>query len=59
MSEYPVKTITVLSAAVLAPLIIVSVVAYWKGAISFVEYVALWREPAALLFGFWLRDLKE
>lgn len=48
--------VSILTLLVLLPLIGVSIHAYYSGAISFDEYLQQWREPALLLFGFWIRD---
>lgn len=51
--------VSIITVIILIPLVGVSVWAYVSGALSFQDYVAFWREPVALLLGFWLRGVKS
>lgn len=53
------NAVSIITLLVLIPLIAVSGHAYYKGVIPYAEYVAMWREPLLLLFGWWLRDLAK
>lgn len=53
------KTTTAITAGVLLPLVLVSAWAYIDGQISFADYLAMWREPSALMLGFWFRGQIE
>lgn len=50
-------TITVITAIVLLPMVGASAYAYLTGGLQFADYAAMWREPVALLLGFWLRGV--
>lgn len=51
--------ISIITALVLLPLVGASAYAYLAGQLSFADYAALWREPLALLIGFWLRGVNR
>jgi hypothetical protein len=51
-------TVSIITALVLLPMVGVSAYAYISGALTFAEYAAMWREPLALLLGFWLRGVR-
>lgn len=55
MDSKTFDAISIITVLVLLPMVAVSGHAYWAGRIMFAEYVAMWREPLALLLGFWLR----
>lgn len=57
MDRKTLNTVTIITAIVLLPLVVVSVVAYLRGELTFVDYSAAWREPLALLMGFWFRGV--
>jgi hypothetical protein len=48
-------TVSIITALVLLPMVGVSAYAYIAGQLTFAEYASMWREPLALLVGFWLR----
>lgn len=47
--------VSVITVLVLIPMVVVSAHAYWSGNIGVDEYLVMWRDPFALLLGFWLR----
>lgn len=51
--------ISIITLLVLIPMVGVSVWAYASGQLRFEEYAAMWREPLALLLGFWLRGFSK
>jgi len=55
MDRKTFDVVSIITAIVLLPLVVVSVVAYIRGDLPFSEYAAAWREPLALLLGFWFR----
>lgn len=59
MDKRLLDTVTVITVLVLLPMVGASLWAFYTGALSFPEYSAMWREPLALLLGFWLRDVSS
>lgn len=57
MDRKTFDAVSIITAIVLLPLVVVSVVAYFRGELTFADYAAAWREPLALLLGFWFRGL--
>lgn len=57
MDRKTFDTVTTITALILLPLVAVAVHAYLTGSIAFREYVDMWREPLALLLGFWFRGM--
>jgi hypothetical protein len=55
MDTKAIDAISVITVLVLLPMVGVSGHAYWAGHIQFAEYLEMWRDPFALLLGFWLR----
>lgn len=55
MDAKAIDAISIITVLVLIPMVAVSGHAYWSGHIPFSEYLAMWRDPFALLLGFWLR----
>ena len=49
------RTITAITAAVLLPVIALTAWAYIRGHITYAEYLDMWREPVAIMLGFWVR----
>lgn len=52
------RTVSVITGLVLVPMVAVSAYAYITGQLSFAEYVAMWKEPALLMIGYWFRNPK-
>lgn len=59
MDRRLLDTVTVITALVLIPMVAASQWALYTGTLTFAEYAAMWREPLALLLGFWLRDVSS
>lgn len=59
MDKRLLDTVTVITAIVLLPMVGASCWALYTGTLTFTEYAAMWREPLALLLGFWLRDVSS
>lgn len=55
MDRKTFDTVAILTALVLLPMIFATGWAYHSGAITFREYLEMWRDPALLLIGFWAR----
>jgi hypothetical protein len=55
MDNKLLDTVSIITALVLLPMVGVSAWAYVKGDLVFSAYTDMWREPLALLLGFWLR----
>lgn len=49
--------VSVITAVVLLPMVVASAMSFFNGTLTFSEYSAMWREPLALLLGFWLRGV--
>ena len=52
-------TVSIITTLVLLPMVGVSAYAYIKGEVTYAAYVEGWREPLALLLGFWLRGVNR
>lgn len=59
MDRRLLDTVTVITALVLLPMVGASLWALYTGTLTFEQYAAMWREPLALLLGFWLRDVSS
>lgn len=51
--------VAILTALILLPMVAVSAYALYSGTITYADYAAAWREPIALLLGFWLRGIDK
>lgn len=59
MDRKTFDAVTIITAIVLLPMVGVSVAAFVTEKLTFTEYAAMWREPLALLLGFWLRGIDK
>lgn len=50
------RTVSIITAIVLIPMVAVSAYAYANGQLTFAEYIGMWKEPALLMIGFWFRN---
>lgn len=59
MDKRILDAVTVITAIVLLPMVSASAWAFYTGTLTFTDYAAMWREPLALLLGFWLRGVNQ
>lgn len=59
MQKKAFDAVSIITVLVLIPMVVVSGHAYWSGTVPFSEYLAMWRDPFALLLGFWLRGATQ
>lgn len=59
MDSRLLDTVSIITALILLPMVCASAYALWRGWISYPEYAEAWREPLALLLGFWLRGVDK
>lgn len=57
MDRKTFDVVAVITALLLIPLVAASTWAYVSGELPFTEFAGMWKEPVALLLGFWLRGL--
>ena len=51
--------VSIITALILLPMVCASVYALYRGEITYIAYAEAWREPLALLLGFWLRGIDK
>lgn len=47
--------VSIITAIVLVPVVVMTAYAYATGTLSFEQYYTVWGEPVMLLLGFWMR----
>lgn len=59
MNSRLLDTVTIITAIILIPAVGASVYALYTGQLTYSAYTEAWREPLALLLGFWLRGVDK